>query len=260
MDIFIIQYKYQSNYLVIIDGNVNVYKYEKCKFDQPILSFEPKHIFFGKSKVCAMTEMSGAGDEIDFGGNTLLLESEDNEYVYISGLETSKFKTDDKIIDYISLIGNNMIPYTFAVGEKYTYFLSSHYKFIENDNIEEGTFLKATKNCLDPYDYHVEKCGKDAFKKLEHIQIHTCWPGFGEHEENEDDYLVEEDAGKEDLIVTNYCYEKKEVVKKFSQKCVICLERDSIYAFRQCGHQCICEQCYQNKGDIDILKCVVCRT
>ena len=24
--------------------------------------------------------------------------------------------------------------------------------------------------------------------------------------------------------------------------------------------KCVCEQCYQNKGDIDILKCVVCRT
>ena len=88
-------------------------------------------------------------------------------------------------------MGNNMIPYTFAVGEKYTYSLSSHYKFIENDKIEEGTFLNATNNSLGPYDYRVEKCGKDAFINLEHIQIHTCWPGFEEHEENEDDYLVE---------------------------------------------------------------------
>ena len=62
-----------------------------------------------------------------------------------------------------------------------------------------------TNNSLDPYDYHVEKCGKDAFQKLEHIQIHTCWPGFGKHEENEDDYLVEEDEENEDLIETNYC-------------------------------------------------------
>ena len=49
-------------------------------------------------------------------------------------------------------------------------------------------------------------------------------------------------------------------LKIFNQKCVICLEGDSDYAFSQCGHQAICEQCYQNKGDIDILKCVVCRT
>ena len=146
------------------------------------------------------------------------------------------------------------------MGEKYTYFLSSHYKFIENDKIEAGTFLNATNNSLDPYDYHVEKCGKGAFKKLEHIQLHTCGPGFGEHEENEDDYLVEEDEKNEDLIETNYCNGNNKVVKIISQKCVICLERDSIYAFRQFGHQCTCEQCDQNNSDMDILKCVVCRT
>ena len=82
-----------------------------------------------------MTQFSGANDSSGFDGNTLLLECENNEYVYISGLEIFKFKTDDKIIDYISLIGNPMIPYTFAVGENYAYFLSSHYKFIENDKI-----------------------------------------------------------------------------------------------------------------------------
>ena len=123
---------------------------------------------------------------------------------------------------------------------KNTYFISSHYKFTENDKNEEGTFLNVTNKSLDPYDYHVKKCGKDAFKKLEHIQIHTCCPGFGEHEEIKDDYLVEGVEENEDLIETNYCNGNNEVVKIFSQKCVICLERDSIYAFRQCGHQCFC--------------------
>ena len=118
MDIFMIQYNYQSKYLVIIDGNVYAYKYEKCKFDQPFLSFQPKHIFIGKSKICPTTEFSGANNSHDYDGNTLLLEFEDNEYVYISGLEIFKFKTDDKIIDYISLIGNNMISYAIMIGEK----------------------------------------------------------------------------------------------------------------------------------------------
>ena len=104
------QYNYQSKYLVIIDGSVNAYKYDKCKFDQPFLSFKPKHIFIGKSKVCPTTQFSGANDSSGFDGNTLLLECEDNEYVYISGLEIFKFKTDDKITDYISLMGNNMVP------------------------------------------------------------------------------------------------------------------------------------------------------
>ena len=260
MDIFMIQYNYRSKYLVIIDGDVYVYKYEKCKFDQPFLSFQPKHIFIGKSKIFPMTEFSGANNSQDYDGNTLLLEFEDNEYVYISGLEIFKFKSDDKIIDYISLIGNNMIPYTFAVGEKYTYFLYYRYKFIENDKIEESTLLNATNTSLDPYDYHLEKCGIDFFKILERSLIHSFWPGHGEDDDDGD--LVEEDVVErnEDLIETQYFNGNNEVVKIFNQMCVICYERESVYAFRQCGHQCICEQCYQSKGDIDILKCVVCRT
>ena len=72
--------------------------------------------------------------------------------------------------------------------------------------------------------------------------------------------VVEEDEENEDLIETIYTNGNNEMVKLFNQMCVICLERDSVYAFRQCGHQCICEQCYQKNGDIDMLKCVVCRT
>ena len=41
-------------------------------------------------------------------------------------------------------MGNNMVPYTFAIGEKYTYFMSTDYKFIENNKIEEGALLNAT--------------------------------------------------------------------------------------------------------------------
>ena len=61
-------------------------------------------------------------DYSNFNGNTILLEVEDKKCSYISGLEIFHFRTDDKIQGYISLMGNNMIPYTFAVGEKYTLF------------------------------------------------------------------------------------------------------------------------------------------
>ena len=111
-----------------------------------------------------MTEFSGAYDNSTFDGNTVLLECEDNEYVYISGLETFKFKTDDKIIDYISLMGTNMVPHAIIIGEKYTYFLYNRYKFIENDKIDEGSLLNRTNSSLDPFDYHVEKCGVHSFK------------------------------------------------------------------------------------------------
>ena len=147
-----------------------------------------------------------------------------------------------------------MIPYALVIGEKYTYFLYNRYKFIKNDNIEEGSLLNATNYDLDLYNYHVQKCGVGSYKKLDRSLIHTCWP-----DQEEDDDLVEEEEN-EDLFEVSYANGNDEGVKIFNQKCVICLKRDSVYPFRQCGHQCICEQCYQNKGDIDILKSVVCRT
>ena len=203
------QFNYRYIYfVVIIDANVYVYIYEKYEFDPPFLSYHAQNISIGKSKVCQMTEFSGAGDKIDFDGNTLLLECESNEYVYISGLEIFQFKTDDRSIDYISLMGNNMVPYTFAIGEKYTYFISTHYKFFENDKIEEGTSLNATNDSLDPFDNHLEKCGIDSFKVLEHTQIHSFYLDSEEDAEDGDDVLVEED---EDLIETNYCNGNNEV-------------------------------------------------
>ena len=100
------QHNYRNKYLVVIDGGVYVYNYESCKFDPSFLSFKPKYILIGQSKVGDLTNFSGAQDKEELDGNTLLVEVEDIEYVYISGLEITKFKTDDKIIDFISLMGN----------------------------------------------------------------------------------------------------------------------------------------------------------
>ena len=120
--------------------------------------------------------------------------------------------------------------------------ISVHHKFIENDKIEEGTLLNATNNSLDLFDYHLEKCGVYSFKKLEHTQIHNFYQHIEKDVEDEDDLLVEED---DDLIETIFCNGTMKVVKIFNRKCVICYEKDSVYAFRQCGHQCICKQCFK---------------
>ena len=116
-----------------------------------------------------MTQFSGAVDKVGFDGNTLLLEYEDNEYVYLSGLEIFKFTTDDKIRDYISLMSNNMCPNTIMFGEIYTYFIAHLYIIIENNKIEEGTLIISP----DPIYYHLENCGVDSSKKLERSLIHT---------------------------------------------------------------------------------------
>ena len=153
-----------------------------------------------------------------------------------------------------------MCPSTIAVGEKNTLFISDHYKFLENDNIEEET-LNATNDNLYPFLYHLGKCGADSFKTIEHSQIHSFYLDCGEDGEDEGegegDDLVEGDV---DMIETNYCNGNNEMVEIFNQKCVVCYERESVYAFGQRGHQCVCEDCYQNRGNNDVFKCVVCRT
>ena len=208
-----------------------------------------------------MTEFSGPLNKSNFDCNTILLQCEDSKYVYNSGLEIFEFRTDDKILDYISLMGNNMIPCTFAIGEKYTYFISTRYKIIENDRIVESTLLYPLSDSLYPYDYHLSKNGLDCFKKLLKCKrIHSSWLSMesGDMEEIvEDEEDIEEDVNIQEL---EYFDGSNEGVKLFNQKCVICLERDSDYIFKQCGHQCICEESYQNKGNIDILKCVICKT
>ena len=82
---------------------------------------------------------------------------------------------------------------------------------------------------------------------LEYSGIHTFYPHNDEDEENEDGDLVEEDEENEDLNETNFTNGNNEVVKLFNQKCIKCFERDSVYAFRKGGHECVCEQCYQKK-------------
>ena len=126
------QYNYWSRFLVVIDGHKYVYKYEIYIFEQTFTSFQAKNFFIGKWKVFKMTEFSGADSSSGFDGNTISLECGDNDNINFSGFEILKFKTDDKIMDYISFMGSNMCLYTIAIGKKYTNFKSIHYKFIEN--------------------------------------------------------------------------------------------------------------------------------
>ena len=217
--------------------DVDVYKYEEHKFDKPILTFKPNVVFIGKSKVCDLTENCGT-DDSSFEDNTVLLEFENRKQLNISGSEFFKFETDDKIIDYISVMSNNMIPYTNIIGKTYTYYIALHYKFIENGKTKERFLLNTSIDNLDPYGYHKEKCPIDSFKKVESSLIQTCWLGVGEDDEDEDDEDEDDedqDENDEDLIETQYLNGNNEVVRIFNQKCVICLERDSIYEFRQSG-------------------------
>ena len=75
-----------------------------------------------------MTLLSAACDKSVFDGNTILLEiSKENDkyrYLYIGADMICSFLTNDNIHKYISNMGNNLSPYSIAIGEENTYFLS----------------------------------------------------------------------------------------------------------------------------------------
>ena len=68
-------------------------------------------------------------------------------------------------------MGSNLIPTVLVGGEKYRFFSSDHYKFIENNRIRERLLLVSTNDSLYPFDYHLAKCGGSAIKTLKCNQI-----------------------------------------------------------------------------------------
>jgi hypothetical protein len=57
-------------------------------------------------------------------GNSILLQTGKNKYVYIGdGIRSFTTKNGDVIKKYYSSVGNNVVPYPYAVGEKYVYIM-----------------------------------------------------------------------------------------------------------------------------------------
>ena len=84
--------------------------------------------FLGKSESCDMTDFSGARDKEVIDGNTILLkigeENNKHRYLYIGGDMVCSFLTNDRIDKYISNMGNNLTPYSIAIGLENVYYLT----------------------------------------------------------------------------------------------------------------------------------------
>ena len=149
-------------------GWVRVQKLEDVSEDKNII-YEvcPMKIFLGKSELCDITEFSGARDKEVFDGNTILLKiSEENNkyrYVYIGGDKVCSFLTNDKIYKYISNMGNNLTPYSIAIGWENIYYLTPYFKFVEKrKDIDEDDIDKL-------FDYQ----NVSNYQKLRTYKIHS---------------------------------------------------------------------------------------
>ena len=127
-------------------GWIKVQKVKDESLDENIIyTVNPMETFLRKSKSCSMTALSGAFDKACFDGNTILLkvgiENGKNKYVYIGGDMVCSFLTSDNIYEYISNMGRNLSPYSFAIGKENYYLLAPNFSFIKKDKIDYNTIL-----------------------------------------------------------------------------------------------------------------------
>lgn len=117
---------YERPFCVYIDetqNKVHVYKKKDDNtenYTKLIRTFTPLKIFIGESTLNEMTEFSG-GHGSTFHGNSILLKIDDFKYIFI-GEKIYSFKTKNEIVSFASPVGNNDVPYPYAIDDKQNYY------------------------------------------------------------------------------------------------------------------------------------------
>ena len=164
------------------NGFVQVQQFEDVsESDKNIIySINPMETFLGKSQRCTMTVLSGAFDKSCYDGNTILLkvgiENGKNKYVYIGGDMVCSFLTSDNIYEYISNMGCNLSPYSFATGKENYYLLAPNFSLIKKDKIDYKTILDGI--------YVPDSDLKESFEEIELCKIHS---NYNYDNESDDD-------------------------------------------------------------------------
>jgi len=134
------------------------------KYNKMILTFRNiNHIFIGNSPRNKMTEFSGGyGD--DYVGNSILLgfmNERVQTYIHI-GYYIYTFTPYAKIVEYVSPVGNNDVPYPYAVDSLGNYYLMIEDVILLNTPTLKEDILEANNN---PYEYFYDrteiKCDED---------------------------------------------------------------------------------------------------
>jgi hypothetical protein len=104
--------------LMANDTGITIYKYNN--FD---IEYEPIY----DEIVYELTDYSGFWEGYDTScyemhGNSVLIQVTDSDYIYV-GWNIYKFSTNELIVDYVSPVGNNDVPYPVAYGVDNVYFM-----------------------------------------------------------------------------------------------------------------------------------------
>lgn len=112
-----------------------------------------KQIFIGKSELNYMTEFSG-GHGSKWDGNSLLLHVDANNYAFI-GESILTFTSDSPVKSFHSPVGNNRVPYPYAICENGDILLMIEQVVLKSN---DALNLYMTSDAMnDPYSYYYKE-------------------------------------------------------------------------------------------------------
>jgi hypothetical protein len=155
------------DYISRVDVYNQVYNAESNQYEIQGKIMESKYnkIFVGDNELNAPDYdlKKGTGR-----GNTVLLQVDKNKYIYIGdGIRSFTTKEGDVIQQYYSPVGNNAVPYPYALGQKYAYLLlDDTYIPLEMFDLTKDVYTQYYGFNLDKkeHDVYLEKI-KDKTKK-----------------------------------------------------------------------------------------------
>ena len=110
----------------------------------PVGSYQPERVFVGRSPKNPMTSYSG-GYGRRFYGNSLLLAMDTAKGIYLFiGERIFSFQSEAPITKFLSPVGNNDVPYPYAIDRKGNYYLMI-------ENVVLPISKKALLENSDPY-------------------------------------------------------------------------------------------------------------
>lgn len=109
-------------YIAIIKPNSKIVVYKNKNnnpiLDKKVLDIKYTKLFIGDNNL----NDSNYAKKGTMKGNSLLVQIKENKYIYV-GTEIYSFETKEEIKKYYSPIGNSFVPYPYAIGESFTYYM-----------------------------------------------------------------------------------------------------------------------------------------
>jgi len=135
--------------ILVFDGETNNYKGE------PLIAIT-KFIGFWPGMDTSM--------DSNCHGNSVLIQVSKKSYISV-GCVITKFETDEKILDYISPVGNSDVPYPVAYSDNHVYFMLDH-EYIKTDELITVALPINAENMYGEFYGHIHPENKEKLKKI----------------------------------------------------------------------------------------------